>query len=225
MGDERNKYLKVYMEQCTKSLENLILQNRNFVPCGKLQDWNTNESKKSKEIYTTIMSGVLAGLAHLHDEGFVKDEVAKLADAGLLQLHGHTCTASGSYFPTTVAPEVFTDEYCDDAESDIYSIGILMWELYYCRPAFTFARNEDLASKSVQKEEYKFEVEDARELIDHVQRGYRPTFETYRPVPELMELITKCWSADMSQRPTAKMVVSELKKLIKSEDQNKVYVC
>lgn len=67
----------------------------------------------------------------------VIDEIAKLADAGLIELNGHTCIEGGSYFPTTVAPEVFTDENCDDTESDIYSIGILMWELYYCRPAFT----------------------------------------------------------------------------------------
>lgn len=70
MVDERNKYLKVYMEQCTESLMNLVLQNRNFVPCGKLQNWNTDESKKSKQIYTKIMLGVLTGLAHLHEEGF-----------------------------------------------------------------------------------------------------------------------------------------------------------
>lgn len=60
--------------------------------------------------------------------------MAKIADAGLNE---QTNTASGTYIPTTIAPEVFSDEYCDDAESDIYSIGILMWEIYYCRPAFT----------------------------------------------------------------------------------------
>lgn len=64
----------------------------------------------------------------------VQNGVAKIADAGL---NGHTYTASGTYIPTTIAPEVFLDEYFDDAESDIYSIGILMWEIYYGRPAFT----------------------------------------------------------------------------------------
>lgn len=68
-GDNGNKHLKVYMEQCTESLENMVFQNRSFMSCGKLQDWNRDESKQSKRIYATIM--VLAGLAHLHDEGFV----------------------------------------------------------------------------------------------------------------------------------------------------------
>lgn len=76
--------------------------------------------------------------------------------------------------------------------------------------------NGDVASKSVQKVEYEFEVKDARELIDQVLGGYRPTFETYRPVPKLMELMTKCWSADMSKRPTAKIAAIELGKAIKS---------
>lgn len=70
-------------------------------------------------------------------------------------------------------------------------------------------------SKSVQTKEYTFEVKDARELIDRVQKGYRPAFETYKPVSELQELITKCWSADTGKRPTAKIVAIEIEEIFK----------
>lgn len=59
------------MEHCQDSLENLVLKNRHFVPCSKITNWNMSEAKEAKEFYIRIMSGVLAGLAHLHEEGFV----------------------------------------------------------------------------------------------------------------------------------------------------------
>lgn len=42
------------------------------------------------------------------------------------------------------------------------------------------------------------------------------------PVPELVNLMKKCWDADMVKRPTANIVCSELEKLIKP--QNKDYI-
>lgn len=71
IDDKSNKYLKLYMEQCPESLENLVLKNRSFVPCGKIKDWNTTDSKESMTFYLRTMSGVLAGIAHLHEEEFV----------------------------------------------------------------------------------------------------------------------------------------------------------
>lgn len=66
--DHSKKYLTLYLERCTGSLEELVLKKKNFVPCGTLQDW---KSTRSKDFFTRIMTGVLAGLAHLHEEGIV----------------------------------------------------------------------------------------------------------------------------------------------------------
>lgn len=218
--DKSNRYLKLFMEQCPESLEDLVLRKRQIVPCRKVQNWNETESKK---FYLNTMSGILAGLTHIHAEGYlhrdlkmsnvlVKNKVAKISDAGLLQLNGHTFTASCMPIPTTVAPEVFKNKCFDDAESDIYSIGILMWELYYCRPAFTSICQE--TSSVEQMEEYKPDVTDVTEFIGRIQKGLRPVFDKHQPVPKLVDLMTKCWSADMIKRPTANMVLIELENLI-----------
>ncbi|CAG2240912.1 unnamed protein product [Mytilus edulis] len=181
------------------------------------------EQNGAEEILFKHNVRVLAGLTHVHAEGYlhrdlkmsnvlVKNEVAKISDAGLLQLNGHTFTASCMTIPTTVAPEVFKNKYCDDAESDVYSIGILMWELYYCRPAFTSICQE--TSSVEQMEEYKPDVTDVTEFIGRIQKGLRPVFDKHQPVPKLVDLMTKCWSADMIKRPTANMVLIELENLI-----------
>lgn len=64
-----NKYLKLCMEHCPESLEDIILKKKHVVPCCTLEDWNTTESE-SKEFYISIMSGVSSGLVHLHEKGF-----------------------------------------------------------------------------------------------------------------------------------------------------------
>lgn len=71
IDDQSNKYLEMRMEHCPESLENLILKNKNFVPCGNLKDWNIYESKKSKAFYINTMSGISTGIAHLHEAGFI----------------------------------------------------------------------------------------------------------------------------------------------------------
>lgn len=40
------------------------------------------------------------------------------------------------------------------------------------------------------------------------------------PVPELVDLMKKCWNADMVKRPTANIVCSELEKLTKPQNQD-----
>lgn len=69
--DAGNKYLKLYMEHCQESLEDLVLRNKHFVPCGQITNWNTLDSQEKKEFFIRTMSEILAGLAHLHGEGFV----------------------------------------------------------------------------------------------------------------------------------------------------------
>jgi len=127
----------------------------------------------------------------------------KLSDFGLSQCieenhnvlkneHNNLCT---TYAYT--APEIFSSQSFS-IKSDVYSIGIVMWELVsrfvegvYVKPF----------------EEYSF---DYQILMNVVQNTKRPTIPDKWP-PILKELIQKCWSQDPHPRPTAAQLLEFLK--------------
>lgn len=70
------------------------------------------------------------------------------------------------------------------------------------------------ASNVKQEEEFTFEFKDLKEFIGKIKVGLRPSFEDCRPVPELVDLIKRCWSDDTVKRPTANIVLRELEMLV-----------
>lgn len=73
-----------------------------------------------------------------------------------------------------------------------------------------------------QEEEFTFivkDVTDVTEFIHQIQNGIRPRFEDCQPVPELVELIKRCWSADTVKRQTANIVLRKLE-MLKITDNN-----
>ncbi|CAI2168982.1 134_t:CDS:2 [Funneliformis geosporum] len=81
-----------------------------------------------------------------------------------------------------VAPEVFSSKMYTKA-ADIYSFGIIMWEMTSGIPAFhNIVHNLQLSSS--------------------IRRGLRP-ITVEGTLPEYAELMKKCWDPDPSQRPTA----------------------
>lgn len=76
--------------------------------------------------------------------------------------------------------------------------------------------------KHVKQEEelnFTFIVKDVTVFIRKIQNGMRPRFEDCHPVPELVELIMRCWSADTVKRPTANIVLRKLE-MLKITDNN-----
>jgi serine/threonine protein kinase len=82
-------------------------------------------------------------------------------------------------------------EYND--KSDIYSLGVLMWEISSCRPPFINDTNENLLRS---------------DLISG--RREKPVFDT---PDEYLELYKLCWDPDPDVRPTIKKVFSILVRL------------
>jgi len=98
-----------------------------------------------------------------------------------------------------IAPEVISGKGCTFA-SDIYSFGMLMWEISSGQPPFAdFDHDYDLAVKLIN--------------------GMRPKIVPGTPL-EYEKLMKQCWDADPSERPDAETLCDKIKEIYKSYYQN-----
>lgn len=107
-----------------------------------------------------------------------------------------------------MAPEVLTGNVYGK-EADIYSLGMVIYELWYYRPVFTVPLQAD-ASK------FEMIVNTREELKDFItSRNGRPNLDIpYRPPITLRQLMSKCWHQTKEKRPPATQVfklLSEIK--------------
>ena len=111
----------------------------------------------------------------------------KIADSGLAKA---VTNISGTYTGTPVymAPEVFHSQvYCTKA--DIYSLGLLMWEMWYGQRAFADAPLTTLP-----------------EFFEWVDKDNRPVHRQSckKPPSFWCKLMTECWDNNPEKRPTAR---------------------
>lgn len=139
---------------------------------------------------------------HLYIYFQIKNGEAKIADVGLLkEVDNILGTVTGT--PTTMAPEVLMGKFYG-SEADIYSLGIILWEMWYARPAYTVPTGN-------QSGEYQFIAKNFSELGYHIMKDTRPDFETKnRPRRALQILMRKCWDGKVYERPQALKVLEEL---------------
>ena len=110
----------------------------------------------------------------------------KIADLGLARAEiDLTGTFAGK--PVCMAPELFHSR-AYDSKADIYSLGLIMWEMWYGQRAFAAAP-----------------VTTIQDLFDWVDRGNRPVHRQgcKTPPPFWEQLMTQCWDGNPKKRPTA----------------------
>ena len=115
-----------------------------------------------------------------------EDNTVKIADVGLAKAEiDITGTFRGT--PLYTAPEVFRSQVYD-SKADIYSLGLLMWEMWYGQRAFADAARTTL-----------------HDFFDWVDKGSRPVHKQgFKTPPPLWEqLMTKYWDSNPDKRPTA----------------------
>jgi serine/threonine protein kinase len=123
-----------------------------------------------------------------------RDGVPKIGDVGsATSIRLLTGTFRGTV--THIAPEVFTGEGCS-VSMDIYSLGVVLWELWYGPHAHEHLPLDDYSCLSL--------------ISDMVRHGLRPPFkENSRPFKELEVLMCDCWHADSLLRPVSVADVRE----------------
>ena len=97
-------------------------------------------------------------------------------------------TGSLAGTPVYIAPEAFHSKVYD-CKADIYSLGILMWEIWYGQQAFN-----------------NFPVKSLQDFFAIVHGGTRPEHVDgcKQPPPCWKRMMTSCWNRSPEERPTAK---------------------
>merc|ERR1711916_9687 len=162
--------------------------------------------------------GIALGMNYLHRMGILhcdlktrnllvdKDFNIKVADFGLSQLKnvsGGDLTLQVGTYPY-MAPEVFESgsEYTE--KSDVYSYGIVLWEILTEEEPFA----EKFDGSSIQR---------AVTILDE-----RPRIPEYAP-PSYRKLIEKCWRWNPDHRPAFADIAVELRSASFTEkDKNSI---
>ncbi|PKY47278.1 kinase-like protein, partial [Rhizophagus irregularis] len=130
----------------------------------------------------------------------------KIADFGRSRLHGSVINKKEKAHGVIpyMDPKIPKDHSCDlTKKSDIYSLGVLFWELTSRKSPFDFET----------KNNYPFEI---IKIKSNILEGMRE-----KPSPstnhKFIALYEKCWQHEPNTRPKIRQVISELEELNNNE--------
>ncbi|EXX57236.1 uncharacterized protein OCT59_023851 [Rhizophagus irregularis] len=186
--NEENQYLMVMEYANSGTLRNYLKEN------FKNLTWN-DKYKFAFQLVCAISCLHDEGIAHrnLHSNNvLIHQNTIKLADFGLSKRISETCQNSDSFgIIPYIDPKKFSSHsFSLNEKSDVYSIGVLLWEISSGKPPF-----DGISSFS---------------LILQISQGHRET-----PVPDTptayVNLYTECWNGEPDSRPTVNQVDARLK--------------
>ena len=137
-------------------------------------------------------------------------------DFGFSEVVSHDTTTMPSFCGTAeyIAPEIWSSTVYDLYKADVYSFGILMWEILTCKVPYSDG------DEIVDDLQVQIELNDTEAMIEEkvltrregeallstlVLTGTRPTCNKTWP-KWLIELHKNCWNENPSKRPTMKEV-------------------
>ncbi|RIB26127.1 chitin synthase-domain-containing protein [Gigaspora rosea] len=124
----------------------------------------------------------------------INDGRALITDFGISkQLNDTTTSSDMKGIPAYIEPQCFFQRKKPDQKSDIYSLGVLLWELSSGVRPFQYFSNAEITLLISQKKREK-------------------TFES--TPPNYATLYRKCWSTDPDKRPTLNYILKKLEMLL-----------
>ncbi|VDI21686.1 Hypothetical predicted protein [Mytilus galloprovincialis] len=202
-GMKKMKWMMI-LEFCFDTLKSKLVgglyKNPGCVPADK-----RNPQIKTMAAYVVQLC---SGLQYLHDKNLVhrdlklenvlltrknEEEIVKLTDVGLTKSeHFISGTIAGS--PAYMAPEIILRTGVYDRKADIYSLAIILWEIWYGQDV-TEHIGQVLRDKNMTLEE------------GIKSDNLRPSLELEsHPTLEIEDVIVKCWSEEPKKRLDARDV-------------------
>ena len=189
---------------CLETPYSLVME---LMPQGSLYDVLRNGKDLPWQTRYQIAADSAQGLSDLHERKILHRDLkslnillrngrAKLADFGLAKVKHETGSQSSVTAKGTVlwmAPELFDDEPKVNTASDIYSFGMVLWELVTRQLPYAKAPNPMVAARWIEK-------------------GKKEEIPGDCP-PALKKIIESCWQSTPAERPTAIRVLEDLKPL------------
>ena len=174
-----------------------------YLSNGSLDDAIFKPKKPISETRMNIIALCAAnGMAHLHSKGVMHRDLKpgnilldsknlpRICDFGLARLDDQRMITRSIGTPCYMAPEQIRGKTYDK-RVDIYAFGIMLFEMNERTRAYTgFANKLDLA-KAVSED------------------NVRPSF-TKKTLPNMQELIKRCWDKDPNKRPSFSEIFEEL---------------
>ncbi|CAB4440453.1 unnamed protein product [Rhizophagus irregularis] len=192
--------------------ENILLVME-YADSGTLQDYLKKEFNKLTWNSKYDLAYQLAcGVSFLHEEEIVHcglhsgnvlvhQNKIKLADFGLSKkMEAISKSQSKSVIPFIDPQSIIKQQYTLNEKSDVYSIGVLLWEI-------------SSGQKPFSNVPYDFS------LALQISRGLRENIVPDTPI-YYSRLYTECWDNDPSNRPTTKQVVEILRNIINNTNPN-----
>ncbi|MBS0351002.1 MAG: protein kinase, partial [Proteobacteria bacterium] len=185
-----------------------------YLPGGDLFHLLKSSQEMTWPMRYRIGLDMTIGLHHLHGRGALHRDLkslnvlldmnfrAKLADFGLSTLKTSSASTTAGGFKGTVlwsAPELFKRGAKADRASDIYSLGMILWELVSRQIPFADAATPAIAATWVAQGDQEIVPEGTPE--------------------EFKVLILDCWNKDPAKRPQADAVAKRLDTLWQSEQK------
>ncbi|KAL9393858.1 hypothetical protein Peur_013143 [Populus x canadensis] len=206
MRKVRHKNVVQLIGACTQS-PNLCIVTE-FMAKGSLY----NFLHKQKGVFKLpslikVAIDVSKGMNYLHQNNIIhrdlktanllmdENEVVKVADFGVARVQtqsGVMTAETGTY--RWMAPEVIEHKPYD-YKADVFSFGIVMWELLTGELPYSYLTPLQAA-------------------VGVVQKGLRPTIPKHT-YPKLAELLERCWQRDPTQRPNFSQIIDILQQIAK----------
>ncbi|XP_060595161.1 tyrosine-protein kinase CSK-like isoform X3 [Ruditapes philippinarum] len=175
-----------------------------FMGKGNLVEYLRSRGRSviTKKDQINFASDTCSAMAYLEDRKLVHRDLAarnvlvndegtaKVSDFGLANRIDYNPAQVGGKFPIKwTAPEALRDN-CFTSKSDMWSFGILLWEIY------SFGR-------------VPYPRIPLADVVMHVERGYRMEAPEGCP-PEIYAIMTDAWKAEADKRPAFKTVLQKL---------------